>query len=63
MRIEHLIANEDIANQATTHLYQRKIGSVLYPAAVIPITEVILARAPRALEGEGNGINASRGAV
>ena len=31
--------------------------------AVIPITEVILARAPRALEGEVGGVVASRGRV
>ena len=30
----HLVANEDIADHATTHLYQRKIGSVLYPAVI-----------------------------
>ena len=31
MGMKHLVANEDIADAATTHLYQRKIGSVLYP--------------------------------
>jgi len=34
MGMNHLVANEDIADQATIHLYQRKIGSVLYPAVI-----------------------------
>ena len=34
MRIHHLVADEDIADHATTHLYQRKIGSILYPAVI-----------------------------
>ena len=34
IRIKHLIANKDIADQATTYLYQRKIGSVLYLAII-----------------------------
>ena len=31
---QHLVPNEDIANHAFTHLYQRKIGSILYPAII-----------------------------
>jgi Reverse transcriptase (RNA-dependent DNA polymerase) len=32
--MHQLVANEDIADHATTHLYQRKIGSALYPAVI-----------------------------
>ena len=31
---QHLILNTDMANQTTIHLYQRKIGSILYPAII-----------------------------
>ena len=34
MGIQQLVPNEDIADQATTHLYQRKIGSILYPGII-----------------------------
>jgi hypothetical protein len=34
MGTHQLVANEDIADHATTHLYQRKIGSILYPAII-----------------------------
>ena len=34
MGMHQLVANGDIANHATTHLYQRKIGSALYPAVI-----------------------------
>jgi len=34
MGMQHLVANEDIADHATTYLYQRKIGSILYPAVI-----------------------------
>ena len=34
MGMHQLAANEDIADHITTHLYQRKIGSVLYPAVI-----------------------------
>src|SRR5438045_3497552 len=34
MGMHQLVANRDIADHATTHLYQRKIGSVLYPAVI-----------------------------
>jgi hypothetical protein len=34
MGMKHLVAKEHIANHATTHLYQRKIGSILYPAII-----------------------------
>ena len=31
---QHLVPNADMADQATIHLYQRKIGSILYPAII-----------------------------
>jgi hypothetical protein len=34
MGMQQLVPNEDIADHATTHLYQRKIGSILYPAVI-----------------------------
>ena len=34
MGMQQLIPNEGIADQATTHLYQRKIGSILYPGVI-----------------------------
>src|SRR2546423_15253860 len=35
MRMHQLAANKDIADYVTTHLYQRKISLVLYPAVII----------------------------
>ena len=34
MGMQQLVPNEGIADQATTHLYQRKIGSILYPGII-----------------------------
>jgi hypothetical protein len=34
MTLEQLIPNDEIADQAFTHLYQRKIGSVIYAAVI-----------------------------
>ena len=33
--MHQLVTNKDLADYATTHLYQRKIGLVLYPAIII----------------------------
>jgi hypothetical protein len=54
-------ARESVMLLFNPFLNGSEIAGQRYP--VFLKTEVIEARAPRALEGEGNGIDASRGAV